>query len=50
MKYLEIFLQLAFVAVALGCCGALVFAVVADLSGWYDSSGRYRGPFSKRDR
>jgi len=36
MRYVEVFLGVAFSLIALGCCAALVFAVVADLFGWYD--------------
>ena len=50
MRYLEFFLQLAFVGVVFGCVGMLVFAVFAELFGWYDANGRYNGPLSKARR
>ena len=50
MKYLEFFLQIAFVGVVFGCVGMLVFAVVAEFMMWYDRDGRYTGPFSKHRR
>lgn len=48
MKYLELFLQIAFTAVAIGSVVLLIWAVVAELAGWYEPDGKYRGPFSNR--
>jgi len=36
MEYLEIALQWVFGGLIIGCCGLLVFAVIADLTGWWD--------------
>ena len=50
MKYLEIFLQIVFTCLIVGCVLALVFAVIAEFMCWYDGEGRYNGPFSKSRR
>lgn len=36
MQYLEIFLQWFFGALILGCSGILLWAVIADLTGYWD--------------
>lgn len=47
MKEVELFLQITFSGVAIGSTLLLVWAIVADLAGWYEPDGKYRGPFSK---
>lgn len=50
MKYLEIFLQIVFVALVIVLPLILLFALFCELFGWYDAKGRYCGPFSKARR
>lgn len=50
MYYLEMFLQIVFAALVFGLPLLLVFAVICEAVGWYDSEGRYCGPFSKSRR
>lgn len=46
-QWMEVFLQLMFVALVIVLPLILVFALLCELFGWYDSNGRYSGPFSK---
>lgn len=48
MQYLELFLHLIFTLLILVLPLILIFALIADAAGWYDSNGFYIGPFSKR--
>lgn len=48
INLLEIFLQIVFTALCIGSVVILVFVVIADAVGWFDSRGHYIGPFSKR--
>lgn len=47
MKYLEIFLAVVFLCMVVVLPLILAFALVCEAMGWYDSNGRYSGPFSK---
>lgn len=45
--YTQLFLQVLFVGLIIGTVAVLVFALLCEAFGWYDSTGRYNGPFSK---
>lgn len=47
MRYLEIFLQVVFTGLVIVMPVLLMFALACEAFGWYDSKGRYCGPFSK---
>ena len=47
MQFLNLFIEIFFTLLIFGCSSILILATVADLMGWYDSRGRYCGPFSK---
>jgi hypothetical protein len=40
MRYLELFLEIAFCLVVIGTCSTLLFAVVANLTGWWDKPNK----------